>query len=394
MNPSKNLLLGLRSVIIVRLTVQRSPKERILVALSGGVDSAVAAALLKQAGHEVEAVYVRTWEHEDDLLGNCPGAQDLKDAETVALQLDVPFHVVNFIDFYQQEVVNPMVHGYADGITPNPDVLCNRQMKFGALLEYAKKQSFEALATGHYCIRKSNKSGEAELWEGKDKNKDQSYFLARLKSNQLMYSRFPLGSLEKPEVRKLAHEFSLPVSQKKDSQGICFLGKVKVPEFLSHFIQDKNGEIVDTNGKVLGKHQGLHRYTLGQRKGIGVPSNTDHENFVVTGKDKVTNQLIVAFDRPNEPTLWAKRFGLEQVGFLSPRFERQTEINLLGKARYRDPSTPIRLMKKANETWSVEFKVAQRALTPGQVLAFYQGEQLIGSGIYSLSKFGRAALSS
>jgi len=185
-NPSKNLLLGLRSVIIVRFTVERSPKERILVALSGGVDSAVAAALLKQAGHEVEAVYVRTWEHEDDLLGNCPGAQDLRDAETVALQLDIPFHVVNFIDFYQQEVVNPMVDGYANGITPNPDVLCNRQMKFGALLEYAKKKSFEALATGHYCIRKSNKFGEAELWEGKDKNKDQSYFLARLKSNHLM----------------------------------------------------------------------------------------------------------------------------------------------------------------------------------------------------------------
>ena len=374
--------------------MQRSPKERILVALSGGVDSAVATALLKEAGHEVEAVYVRTWEHEDDLLGNCPGAQDLRDAKTVALQLDVPFHVINFIDFYQQEVVNPMVRGYANGITPNPDVLCNRKMKFGALLEYAQKKSFKALATGHYCIRKSNKSGEAELWEGKDKNKDQSYFLARLKSNQLMYSRFPLGSLEKPEVRKLAHEFSLPVSQKKDSQGICFLGKVKIPEFLSHFIQDKNGEIVDTNGKVLGSHQGLHRYTLGQRKGIGVPSNTDHENFVVTGKDKVTNQLIVAFDRPNEPTLWAKRFGLEQVGFLSSHFEKEKELNLLGKARYRDQSTSIHLSKRANQKWLVEFENAQRALTPGQVLAFYKGEQLVGSGIYSLSKFGRASLSS
>ena len=369
-------------------------KQRILVAMSGGVDSAVAAKLLLKDGHLVESVYVRTWEHEDDLLGDCPGAKDLRDAEMVSDRLKIKFHVVNFVDFYNREIVQPMVNGYADGITPNPDILCNKQMKFGALMDYAKENGFEALATGHYCIQKFNNSNEPELWEGADKNKDQSYFLARLSANQLSYARFPLGKFKKPEIRMLAQEAELPVADKKDSQGICFLGKVKVPDFLSHFIQDNPGEIVDKSGQKLGTHMGLHRYTLGQRRGIGVPSNTDHEKYVVTGKDENKNQLIVAFDRNEESTLWSNKFGLNQVSFLVPQFNEVQEVSLLGKARYRDPSTPIKLRKNEPNQWTVEFEDSQRALTPGQVLAFYLGEQLVGSGIYSHSNLGRAALSS
>ena len=371
-----------------------SQKENTLLALSGGVDSAVSAAILKQSGTPVEAVYVRTWEHEGDVLGDCPGARDLADAEKVCDHLKIPFRVVNFVDFYQREVVDPMIDGYAKGITPNPDILCNRRMKFGALWEYAQNEGFDALATGHYCIRKVGINGLAELWEGKDKNKDQSYFLARLTIKQLQSARFPLGEIDKAKVRKMANELGLAVADKKDSQGICFLGKVKVPEFLSHYIKDAPGNIVNTEGKILGNHLGLHRYTIGQRKGIGVPSNTDHQNYVVTGKDQEKNQLIVAFDRREESSLWANEFNLQDVTFLDESYEDSSNLKLLGKARYRDPSTPIQLNRlDSQKNYAVTFSEPQRALTPGQVLAVYDGERLVGSGVYAHSGMGRACLS-
>ncbi len=371
--------------------MSNSVTERLLVALSGGVDSAVAAAVLQDQGHEVEGVYVRTWEHEDDLLGDCPGARDLADAERVADALGIPFEVVNYVDFYHREVVLPMVNGYADGITPNPDVLCNRSMKFGALLEHAREKGFDGLATGHYCIRKSSVPDKPELWEGRDKNKDQSYFLARISAQQLAGARFPLGEIEKPRVRKIARELNLPVADKKDSQGICFLGKVKVPEFLSHFIDDKPGEIVTTTGEVVGGHQGLHRYTLGQRRGIGVPSNTDHQNFVVTGKEESSNRLIVAFESKDEPTLWGRRYEIENLSFLVDE-PLSGERELLGKTRYRDPSVALSFRLIEGGRAEIVFGEPQRALAPGQVLALYDGERLLGGGTYALSSFGRADL--
>ncbi|MBT3637263.1 MAG: tRNA 2-thiouridine(34) synthase MnmA [Opitutae bacterium] len=371
--------------------MSKSVTERLLVALSGGVDSSVSAALLKDQGHEVEGVYVRTWEHEEDLLGDCPGAKDLADAEAVAEALDIPFRVVNFIDFYQREVVLPMVNGYEDGITPNPDVLCNRSMKFGALLEYARENGFDGLATGHYCIRKKTVGEKPELWEGCDKNKDQSYFLARITPDQLSGARFPLGEIEKPRGREIARELNLPVADKKDSQGICFLGKVKVPEFLSNFIDDKPGDIVTTKGVAVGRHQGLHRYTLGQRRGIGVPSNTDHENFVVTGKEESSNRLIVAFESPDEPTLWGRRYEIENLSFLLDQ-PLSGEVELLGKTRYRDPSVDLSFRSLDPGRAEVIFREPQRALAPGQVLALYYGERLLGGGTYALSSCGRADL--
>ena len=361
----------------------------ILVALSGGVDSAVSALLLKEQGYTISGVYVRTWEHEDDLLGDCPGARDLKDARLVAELIGIPFSVVNFIDFYQNEVVLPMVRGYENGITPNPDILCNRAMKFGALLEYAEENGFSSLATGHYCRRVKNSNSTAELWEGIDKNKDQSYFLARITRNQLERARFPLGEITKPEVREIAKKYELPVAEKKDSQGICFLGKVKIGEFLSNFLDDQPGEIVTTEGRVVGRHKGLHRYTLGQRRGIGVPSNTDNENFVVTGKNEGANQLIVAFDHENEPTLWGRKYEIESLSFLTENHPTEP-IQLLGKPRYRDASVPL-LYRPINSTKAeIIFERPQRALTPGQVLALYDGERLIGGGTYCLSSLGRA----
>ena len=369
-------------------------KERILVALSGGVDSAVCAAMLKDAGHEIEAAYVRTWAHEEDLLGDCPGAKDLADARAVAEMLSIPFRTINFVDFYHREVVSPMVEGYANGITPNPDILCNRRMKFGALLEYAHEQNFQALATGHYCQRKLGVKEEPQLWEGLDKDKDQSYFLARISKEQLAGARFPLGEITKQEVRKLARQLKLPVADKKDSQGICFLGKVKIPSFLSHFIEDSPGDIVSASGKKVGTHQGLHRYTLGQRRGIGVPSNQDNEFYVVTGKNEETNELVVAFESEQDPTLWGYRYRLENLLILSKHtLEELIQMSLLAKARYRDPSTPVSLHLLDNGTVEVTFEKAQRAITPGQVLALYQDERLLASAIYSASEMGRALLS-
>ncbi|MDG1324837.1 MAG: tRNA 2-thiouridine(34) synthase MnmA [Opitutales bacterium] len=366
-----------------------SSDKPILVALSGGVDSAVSALLLKEQGYTISGVYVRTWEHEEDLLGDCPGARDLKDARSVAELIGIPFSVVNFIDFYQNEVVLPMVRGYENGITPNPDILCNRAMKFGALLEYAEENGFSSLATGHYCRRVKNSNSTAELWEGIDKNKDQSYFLARITRNQLESARFPLGEITKPEVREIAKKYDLPVAEKKDSQGICFLGKVKIGEFLSNFLDDQPGEIVTTEGRVVGEHKGLHRYTLGQRRGIGVPSNRDNENFVVTGKNEADNQLIVAFDHEDEPTLWGCKYEIESLSFLTANPPVQP-VQLLGKPRYRDASVPL-LYRPINSTKAeIIFESPQRALTPGQVLALYDGERLIGGGTYSLSSLGRA----
>ena len=281
-----------------------------------------------------------------------------------------------------------MVNGYADGITPNPDVLCNRSMKFGALLEHALEKGFDGLATGHYCIRKSSVSKKPNF--GGTRQEQGSIVFSRPHHAATTCRSFARRD-RKTEVREIARELNLPVADKKDSQGICFLGKVKVPEFLSHFIDDKPGEIITTGGEVVGRHQGLHRYTLGQRRGIGVPSNTDHQNFVVTGKEESSNRLIVAFESKEEPTLWGRRYEIENLSCLLDD-ALLGERELLGKTRYRDPSVPLSFRSIEGGRAEIVFGEPQRALAPGQVLALYDGERLLGGGTYALSSFGRADL--
>lgn len=348
--------------------------------MSGGVDSSVAAFRLKEAGYPIEGCYMKIWLEETDVFGECPWQRDIDDARKVADQLDIPFRIVNLIEEYRERVVDYMIQGYRSGITPNPDVLCNREIKFGAYLQYALKQGFEAVATGHYVQSKVNASGLTELWEGRDKNKDQSYFLALLDQHQAARGVFPVGHLPKPRLRAIARKAGLVTADKKDSQGICFIGKIKIGDFLQKYIPDKPGPIVNPNGRFLGEHQGLHRFTLGQRKGLGIPSNTDNQYYVVIAKNFERNELVVAFEDPNTPMLYTQEVVVRDLMWNGGALEE--EVRLLAKPRYRDPSQKVSIMPEADNKLRVLFESPQRALTPGQILAIYDGERLLGGGVY------------
>jgi len=355
----------------------------ILVALSGGVDSACAAWLLKQQGHAVTGVYMRTWMDEAHPLADCPWKEDLESARQVSETLHIELRVLNMIDIYQQRVVDYLVDGYQKGYTPNPDIMCNREVKFGVLMDYAQSHGFEALATGHYCRRRENQDGSYDLLEGLDETKDQSYFLSLITQKALRFARFPIGDFHKSQVRQMALEAMLPNAQRKDSQGICFLGKVKIQDFLSQYILDCPGEIIDINGRVLGQHRGLHRYTLGQRRGIGIPSNTDHQNFVVISKNIAQNQLIVAFDQPDTPGLYTRCAYIYGINWLNKPLKQATAV--WARPRYRDPAYPAWFEPIDESAAQITFEQPQRALAPGQIMALYEPDRtgvLLGGGFY------------
>jgi tRNA-specific 2-thiouridylase len=353
----------------------------ILVALSGGVDSAVAALLLHRAGYQIEGAYIRTWLNEETPFADCPAQQDIEDATAVAAHLGIPFRIVNLVNDYRERVVNYLVEGYRRGFTPNPDTMCNREMKFGLFQEYAMREGFAAMATGHYVRKRMHADGSCSLHEGLDANKDQSYFLALLRQSQLANAWFPLGDFNKPVVRELAEEAQLPNAGKKDSQGICFLGDMNINRFLEHYIEDNPGPIVASDGRVLGEHRGLHRYTLGQRRGIGLPSNTDNRFYVVTGIDPASNTLTVAFEAPDAPGLYASDFEVE--GLTCVREPLPQRATLLARPRYRDPAMAIDIERIDEDRARVHFHTPQRAIAPGQVIAFYNGDELLGGGFYS-----------
>ena len=354
--------------------------KKILVALSGGVDSAVAALLLKQQGYAVSGAYIRTWMNEEMPLADCPAQQDIEDARAVAEHLGIDFEIVNLVNEYREHVVHYLVEGYQKGITPNPDIMCNREMKFGIFQDYALDRGFDALATGHYVRKRQNADRSFDLVQGVDGNKDQTYFLAMLQQKQIEHAIFPVGELSKPAVRALAKQHQLPNAEKKDSQGICFLGDMNINRFLEYYIDDKPGDIINADGKVLGQHQGLHRYTLGQRRWIGVPSNTDNEFYVVIDFNMERNQLIIGFDKPESPGLFGQEFEVYGLSFVNHPVTEPCK--LLAKPRYRDASQQITYTPTGADTATVVFDDPQRALAAGQIIAFYHGETLLGGGFY------------
>ncbi len=354
--------------------------SKILVAMSGGVDSSVAALLLKQQGHEVHGAYMKNWINEDEILGDCPWQQDIEDASAVAEALDIPFRVVNLMEDYQERIVKYLLDGYRSGITPNPDVMCNREIKFGVFLDYALDNGFESVATGHYAQLSSEHPNR--ILEGADPNKDQTYFLALMKPEQVKRAVFPIGHLLKPELRALAKEAKLPNAEKKDSQGICFIGNIKMQDFLRQYVPDHPGPIIRADdNKTLGEHKGLHYFTIGQRRGIGVPSNTDNKNYVVVGKDGERNALLVSFESTDAPGLYAKRCTISELSYTGSPIADSCSIEC--KTRYRDPRVPINFKRIDKSTALIEFETPQRALALGQIMAFYDGTKLLGGGIYT-----------
>lgn len=357
--------------------------RKILVAMSGGVDSSVAAALLVRQGHDVAGAYMKNWINEDKIAGHCPWEQDIQDARAVADSLGIEFRVVNLMREYRERVVDYLLRGYEEGVTPNPDVMCNREMKFGVFLDYALREGFEEVATGHYARVRINADGSRDILRGLDPNKDQTYFLAMLRQDQVRYACFPIGHLPKPEVRQVARELGLSTAAKKDSQGICFIGEVRMSDFLRHYVPDAPGDIVTVDGRKVGTHRGLHFYTLGQRKGIGVPSNTPHKAFVVVEKRAASRELVVGFDEPDTPMLYASRSEISHLSAVhrplsSPR-------QLLAAPRYRAPAAEALFEPLPGDgscarlTWLSP----QRALTPGQICALYDGEVLLGGGVFT-----------
>ncbi len=358
--------------------------------MSGGVDSSVAALLLRDQGVPVEGAYMKNWINEDNIIGDCPWEQDITDARRVADQLGIPFRVVNLMEDYRDRVVAYLLDGYKSGLTPNPDVMCNREIKFGVLRQWAREHGFSAVATGHYARRAPlppDGAGENfALLEGADPGKDQSYFLALLSQDQLRDARFPVGDLLKPELRALARRAGLATADKKDSQGICFIGQVKMADFLRAYVPDAPGPVVRADdGRILGEHRGLHFFTLGQRKGIGIPSNTDNKAYVVVGKRAADRALLVAFDEAAAPGLFTTE--VDVIGLRwntpSPPSPDAGPVALEGRVRYRDPRVPLLFTPTGPDSARILFREPQRGLAAGQILALYDGPRLIGGGVYA-----------
>ena len=323
---------------------------------------------------------MKNWINEDGIAGDCPWEQDVDDAHAVAQTLGIEFRVVDLIDQYRNRIVDYLLDGYRNGITPNPDVYCNREMKFGVFLDYALEQGFEAVGTGHYARKRDRSDGTADILRGADPNKDQSYFLALMEQHQAKRALFPCGEMLKPQVREVAQRFNLPVAGKKDSQGICCIGNVKMADFLSHYVPDNPGEIVNTEGEVLGNHRGLHLYTLGQRKGHGVASPREGMAYVVVGKDAEKNQLVVGWDHEDTLGLYVQKCIVGSVSWVNKPITSQCKVE--AQPRYRAKSEPVTVTPRDDGKLDLNFIRSQRAITPGQICAFYDGGTLLGGGVF------------
>jgi tRNA-specific 2-thiouridylase len=364
-----------------------SPKQRVVVGLSGGVDSAVSAHLLKQAGHEVVGIFMKNWEDDDD-DEYCSSRQDFLDAASVADVLGIEIEHVNFAAEYKDRVFAEFLREYQAGRTPNPDVLCNAEIKFKAFLDHAMRLGAGKIATGHYA-RVRQVGDEFQLLKGLDPLKDQSYFLHRLNQAQLAKTMFPVGELPKTEVRRIAAEIGLPNARKKDSTGICFIGERPFREFLNRYISKEPGPIKDEKGRVIGEHQGLSFYTLGQRQGLGIGGvkakgaqrgGGEHAPWFVAKKDIEHNTLWVVqgHDHP-----WLQSLALDANDASWVAGEAPREGDYASKTRYRQADAPCSLAPGANGAFHLDFPQPQWAVTPGQSAVLYAGEVCLGGGVIS-----------
>nr|WP_309760852.1 tRNA 2-thiouridine(34) synthase MnmA [Flavobacterium sp.] len=394
--------------------------KRVVVGLSGGVDSSVAAYLLQQQGYEVIGLFMKNWHDDSVTISNeCPWLEDSNDALLVAEKLGIPFQTVDLSEEYQEKIVDYMFSEYEKGRTPNPDVLCNREIKFEVFMKIALSLGADFVATGHYCQKSETEvNGEMvyQLKAGEDSNKDQSYFLCQLSQEQLAKSLFPIGALTKPEVREIATEMELVTAEKKDSQGLCFIGKVRLPEFLQQKLQPKEGLIIqiDKNdsvynteiptglsieeelkeaaapllytpqmGKVVGKHQGAHYFTTGQRKGLNVGGTTDPLFIIATDVD--TNTIYTGLTSQH-PGLFKKALFIDKAEVHWIRKDLSLlngeTMQVMARIRYRQPLQCATLHQFENGMY-VAFDEPQSAITKGQFVAWYLGEELVGSGVIS-----------
>ncbi len=355
------------------------PGNRIIVGMSGGVDSSVTALLLQQQGFDIQGVFMKNWEG-DDTEQHCAAEDDLKDASLVCNTLGIPLQGVNFADQYWDRVFEYFLQEYRASRTPNPDILCNREIKFRAFLDYALTQGADYIATGHYA--RIGRDGERyTLLRGRDKNKDQSYFLYTLSQAQLAHSLFPLGELEKSQVRQLAEEHHLITYNKKDSTGICFIGERDFRAFLKRYLPAQPGEIHTPEGTRLGRHEGLMYYTLGQRQGLGIGGVKGHEGAVWYVADKnLANNILIVVDGHDHPLLFNQGLSaidLHWVSGESPTFP----LRCTAKTRYRQQDAACTIELSADNRWVVRFDEPQWAVTPGQSVVFYQGDICLGGGI-------------
>ena len=351
-------------------------RERVIVGLSGGVDSAVAALLLKEQGWEVHGLFMSNWEEDD---GYCTAAQDFQDARAVARELAVPLHRVSFAAQYRQRVFEHFLAEHRRGRTPNPDVLCNREIKFGVAWQYARRLGAVRFATGHYARIVARPAG-AELHKARDTTKDQSYFLHAVEIGHLARTLMPIGELEKSAVRERARMAGLPVFDKPDSTGICFIGERPFREFLKRFLPDRPGPIESADGERLGEHRGLAFYTLGQREGLAIGGRAGRAElpWFVARKDTARNTLIMVQGH-DHPLLLSSALTTGPMHWLS---EARTEpFPCTVKVRYRQADQPARLEPRADGTMSIQFETPQRAVTPGQYAVIYEGERCLGGAV-------------
>ncbi|RNB84435.1 tRNA 2-thiouridine(34) synthase MnmA [Brevibacillus fluminis] len=358
--------------------MKRPEETRVFVGMSGGVDSSVSALLLKEQGYDVIGIFMKNWDDTDE-FGHCTAEEDFQDVRRVCDQIGIPYYTVNFEKEYMDKVFQYFLEEYKAGRTPNPDVMCNREIKFGELLNKVMNLGADYIATGHYA-RVEQIDGEYKLLRGVDQNKDQTYFLNVLGQEQLAKTMFPIGHLPKQQVREIAERAGLATAKKKDSTGICFIGEKNFREFLSNYLPAKPGDIVTVDGEVIGRHDGLMYYTLGQRQGLGIGGGFGDNNqpWFVVDKDLPTNQLIVG-QGSDHPRLFSTSLIATNMSWVSDHPKEQV-FTCTAKFRYRQPDQEVTVHLREDATCEVIFAKPQKAVTPGQAVVFYRGEECLGGG--------------